>query len=189
MFGDTKFKVEVVAYDNRYKTANAPAAYDRLINQDGVKGLIITSSAATIALTQNVGDDEVAALSSSCTSEALSRDTCCLIRVCRAPEHFVTSLAAWLRGNVLGRQVVMVNPPMKQDGIWPMWPKKACQATSFTKRRLLPVPICASTRNMALEFHATLACPVESIRWVMLHAWAYLRARRKHRPRLKDIAS
>ncbi|MDB5847980.1 MAG: putative branched-chain amino acid-binding protein, partial [Rhodoferax sp.] len=60
--GGKKYKIEVVAYDDQYKTAEAVAAYNRLVNQDGVKYMIILSSAATMALKQNVEDDKVVAL-------------------------------------------------------------------------------------------------------------------------------
>ena len=47
--GGTKQRVEVIAYDDQYKAADALAAYNRLVNQDGAKYVFILSSASALA--------------------------------------------------------------------------------------------------------------------------------------------
>src|SRR5271167_1458754 len=63
--GGKTYQVDVIAYDDQYKAADAVAAYNRLINKDGVKYMIILSSPSTMALKENIQGDEVLALTSS----------------------------------------------------------------------------------------------------------------------------
>lgn len=108
--GGKKYTVEVIAYDDQYKTAEAIAAYNRLVNQDGVKYMIIMGSAATMALKQNVEDDRVIALTAAYTSKALDKNSKYMIRLYSAPDDYVPSFIAWMKANVAGRRVVVVNP-------------------------------------------------------------------------------
>src|SRR5437868_7987202 len=59
--GGKKYHVEVVAYDDQYKAADAVAAYNRLVRQDGVKYVIVMASAGTLAIKQSVESDKVIA--------------------------------------------------------------------------------------------------------------------------------
>jgi len=108
--GGKKYTIEVIAYDDQYKTAEAIAAYNRLVNQDGVKYMIIMGSAATMALKQNVEDDKVIALTAAYTSKALDKNSKYMIRLYSAPDDYVPSFIAWMKANVAGRRVVVVNP-------------------------------------------------------------------------------
>jgi branched-chain amino acid transport system substrate-binding protein len=47
--GGTKYDLQIIAYDDQYKAAEAVAAYNRLINEDGVKYVIIATSASTMS--------------------------------------------------------------------------------------------------------------------------------------------
>ena len=71
--GSKKYRIEVIAYDDQYKAAEAVAAYNRLLNQDGVKYIMIATSAPTMALKKNVEDDKVIALTSSYSPAAIDR--------------------------------------------------------------------------------------------------------------------
>lgn len=108
--GGRKYKVEVIAYDDQYRTAEAVAAYNRLVNQDGVKYLIILSSAGTMALKQNVKDDGVIALSSAYTAQALEPGNENMFRLYSAPIDYLPSFIAWMKDNIDGKKVVIINP-------------------------------------------------------------------------------
>lgn len=108
--GGKKYKVEIIAYDDKYNTAESVAAYNRLVNQDGVKFMIIQTGAATMALKQKVEEDKVLALTSSYTGKALDKNTKYMYRLYSDPEQYIASFAEWLKGNVQGRRVVTINP-------------------------------------------------------------------------------
>jgi len=108
--GDQTYQVEVVAYDDQYKTAEAVAAYNRLVNQDDVHYMIILSSAATMALKQNVQDDGVIALTSAYTAKALDPDNQNMFRLYSAPADYLPSFISWMKKNIDGKRVVIVNP-------------------------------------------------------------------------------
>jgi branched-chain amino acid transport system substrate-binding protein len=108
--GAKKYKVEVVAYDDQYKAADAVAAYNRLVNQDGVKYMIILGSAATMALKQQVEDDKVVALTAAYTGKALDKGTKFLFRQYSPPDDYIGSFIAWMKDNVKGRRIVIINP-------------------------------------------------------------------------------
>jgi len=107
--GGKKYKVEIVAYDDQYKTAEAVAAYNRLVHQDGVKYMIVLSSGGTMALKQNFEDDKVVALTAAYTSKALDKDTKFLFRMYNIPDH-LGPLIAWMKDNISGKRVAIVNP-------------------------------------------------------------------------------
>ena len=108
--GGKKYQVEILAYDDQYKAADAVAAYTRLVNQDGVKYMIIMSSAATMALKQNVEDDKVIALTSAGTAKSIDESSKYMFRLYSIATDFDPPFVAWLRDNVKERRVVTVNP-------------------------------------------------------------------------------
>ena len=63
-----KHQVELIALDDKYSATDAVAAYNRLVNQDGVKFVILVTSPATMALKQNVEDNKVLALTTAYTA-------------------------------------------------------------------------------------------------------------------------
>jgi len=108
--GGRKVKVEVIAYDDQYKAAEAVAAYNRLVNQDGVKYIVILSSAATLALKQNAEDDQVVMMTGAYTSKALDKNSHYVFRMYSAPEDYLPSMIGWMKDNLQGRRVMVVNP-------------------------------------------------------------------------------
>jgi branched-chain amino acid transport system substrate-binding protein len=50
--GGRKYQVQIIAYDDQFKATDAVAAYNRLINHDEAKYILIHTSAASVALKQ-----------------------------------------------------------------------------------------------------------------------------------------
>ncbi len=108
--GGKKYQVDVVAYDDQYKAAEAIVAYNRLVNQDGVKYMILLSSASTLAVKDNIENDKVVALTAAFTSKLIDSETKYISRLNSIPRNYVPGLIAWLKGNLKERRVVTVNP-------------------------------------------------------------------------------
>lgn len=108
--GGKKYPVEVIAYDDQYKAADAVAAYQRLVHRDGVKYVIIMSSTATMALRQSVEDDKVLALSSSYMSKAIDPNSKYMFRMFSSAADYLPSFIALMKEHVKGRRIVIVNP-------------------------------------------------------------------------------
>jgi branched-chain amino acid transport system substrate-binding protein len=105
-----KYQVEVVAYDDQYKAADAVAAYNRLVNQDGAKFVIAMTSASTLAIKQNAEDDKVIVLTSSLTEKAFDANTKFMFRLYSPPTHFLAPFVDWVRDNAKERNIVIINP-------------------------------------------------------------------------------
>lgn len=108
--GGKKHKVEVIAYDDQYKAADAVAAYNRLVRQDGVKYVIIMSSAATMALKQSVEDDKIIGLTSAASSKAIDTSSRYMFRLYSTAADYAPPFVAWLKNNRQERRVVILNP-------------------------------------------------------------------------------
>jgi branched-chain amino acid transport system substrate-binding protein len=108
--GGKKYQVGVIAYDDQYKAAEAIAAYNRLINQDGVKYMIIATSAPTMALKDNVEADKVVAMTSSYTPAAITDKTKYMFRLYSIAVDFVPPYADWIVSNLKERRMATVNP-------------------------------------------------------------------------------
>jgi branched-chain amino acid transport system substrate-binding protein len=108
--GGKKYQIGVIAYDDQYKAAEAVAAYNRLINQDGVRYMIIATSAPTMALRQNVEDDKVVALTSAYAPGAIGETTKYMFRLYSTASDFVPSYVDWMLANFKERRMVTLNP-------------------------------------------------------------------------------
>ena len=108
--GGKKYTVEIISYDDQYKAADAIAAYNRLVNRDGVKYVVLMSTAATMALKQNVMDDKVVALTSSYAPQAVDPKNQFLFRMYSSGDDFLPAFVHWLRDNVKQRRIVTLNP-------------------------------------------------------------------------------
>ncbi|MCF8482430.1 MAG: ABC transporter substrate-binding protein [Rhodospirillum sp.] len=108
--GGEKVDVKIIAYDDKYMASEAVSAYNRLVKQDGVNYIVLVTSAATMALRQNIEDDEVLALTASYTKKALDETTHHMFRLYSTPSDYVPSLVSWLKDNIKERRVVVVNP-------------------------------------------------------------------------------
>lgn len=105
-----KHKVEVIAYDDQYKAADAVGAYNRLVRQDGAKYVIIMSSAGALALKQNLEDDKIIGLTSSYSSKAVDANTKYMFRLFSVSSDYLPSLISWMKDNYKERRVFMINP-------------------------------------------------------------------------------
>ena len=108
--GGKKYKVEVIAYDDQYKSADAVAAYNRLVNQDGVKYVIIMSSAATMALKQQVEDDKIIGLTSAGTAKTIDENSKYMFRLYSIADDYDPPFVAWLKDNIKERRIAILNP-------------------------------------------------------------------------------
>lgn len=108
--GGKRQKVEVIAYDDQYKAADAVAAYNRLVRQDGAKYVIIMSSAGALALKQNVEDDKILALTSSYSAKAIDKNSKYMFRLFSDAYDYLPALIAWTRDNYKERRVFTLNP-------------------------------------------------------------------------------
>jgi branched-chain amino acid transport system substrate-binding protein len=108
--GGQKYQVEAIAYDDQYKAAEAVAAYNRLVKQDGVQYLMLLSSASTLAVKQNVEDDMVVALTGAATTKAIDDETRYMFRVFSTANEFLPAYVAWMKDNLTERRVLIVNP-------------------------------------------------------------------------------
>jgi branched-chain amino acid transport system substrate-binding protein len=130
--GGKKYQIEIVAYDDQYKTADAVAAYTRLVKQDGVKYVIIMSSAATMALKQNVEDDKVIGLTSAATSKAIDTSSKYMFRLYSTPVDYVPGYVGWLKNNVKERRVAILNPNDETGWDLTQYSEKVYKENGFT---------------------------------------------------------
>ena len=108
--GGKKYQVEIVAYDDQYKAADAVAAYNRLVKQDDVKFVILMSSASSMALKQSVEDDKVIGLSSAASSKVIDTSSKYMFRLYSTPVDYVPGFVTWMKNNVKERRLVILNP-------------------------------------------------------------------------------
>jgi branched-chain amino acid transport system substrate-binding protein len=108
--GGKKYQLEVVAYDDQFKTADAVGAYNRLVNQDGVKYMIIHTSNAATALKQNVEADHVVAISGGYGGKVVDETNTYLFRFYSAPRDYMPALADWMKQNLKGKTIALINP-------------------------------------------------------------------------------
>lgn len=108
--GGKKYTVQAIAYDDQYKAAEAVAAYNRLVNQDGVKYVVLLTSASTLAVKDNLESDQVLGLTAAFTMKAIDKTTRYMIRLSSIPANYAKPLVGWLAQNLKERRVVIVNP-------------------------------------------------------------------------------
>ena len=108
--GGKKYPVEIVAYDDQYKAADAIAAYKRLTTRDGVKYVVILSTVASVALRQSVEDDKIIALTSSGVAKTIDPNNKYMFRLLSIAADYMPSFAEWVKTNVKGRRIIVINP-------------------------------------------------------------------------------
>ncbi|MDR5798136.1 ABC transporter substrate-binding protein [Caballeronia sp. LZ008] len=105
-----RYMVEVIAYDDQQKPAQAISAYIRLVNLDGVKYILLQSSASTLALRPNAERDKVVLLSAAFSPKIIDESTKYTFRIYQNGSNFVPSLISWMKSNLKERTVVSLNP-------------------------------------------------------------------------------
>ncbi len=111
--GDKVYQIKVISYDEQYKAADAVAAYNRLVNQDGVKFIVgPLSSAGTMAIKEMVEDNKTIAFTGAYTRKAIDPNTKFMFRAYSTPVEYVGPMIEWLRQNQPEgkRNVVLLNP-------------------------------------------------------------------------------
>jgi branched-chain amino acid transport system substrate-binding protein len=108
--GNRKLPIEIIAYDDQFKAADAVAAYNRLTRQDGAKYAFLMTSASTLAVKDSAENDKVIVLTSSGTPKAIDANTKYVFRLYSAPQDFAPAIAGWMKSNLKERNVVIVNP-------------------------------------------------------------------------------
>lgn len=107
--GGTKYDVDILAYDDQYKASEAVAIYHNLLRQD-VKYMMLVSSSGTMALKQNIEDDEVLAMTAAFTTKSVDANTTYMFRLASTPDSYIPFMAPWLAENVTEKRMVVVNP-------------------------------------------------------------------------------
>jgi len=108
--GGKKYQVESVPYDDQYKAADAVAAYNRLVNQDDVKYVIVFGSSSAIAIKQNIEDDKIVSLTMAASPQIFDEDTKYMFRATSVPVVFMPSLIKWMGENMKEKRLVILNP-------------------------------------------------------------------------------
>lgn len=108
--GGKKYQVQIVAYDDQYKAAEAIAAYQRLVTRDGVKYIIVQTSAPTMAIKQLVEDDKIVTLTTAYSPAAIDDKTKFMFRAYSTAVDFMPPYAAWMKNNLKERRMVTLNP-------------------------------------------------------------------------------
>lgn len=106
----TRYPIKFIAYDDQYNAAKSVAAYSRLIRQDRAKFVFLMSSSGSLAVKQNVEDDEVVALSSAYTDKVTDANTHFMYRLFSVAENYAPSLIEWLAENTEERRIFLLNP-------------------------------------------------------------------------------
>jgi branched-chain amino acid transport system substrate-binding protein len=108
--GGKKYQIEVISYDDQFKTADAVGAYNRLVNQDGVKYMILETSNGATALKDRIESDKVIVLTAGYGPKVVDDTNHFLYRWDSAPRDYMPGMATWLRANVKGKTIALVNP-------------------------------------------------------------------------------
>lgn len=108
--GGKKYQVKVIGYDDQYKAAEAIAAYNRLLNQDNVKYLLVGTSAPAMAIKKNLEDDKIVALTSAFSPAVIDKDTKFMFRLYSTSANYMTGYIKWIKDNVQGSKIAFINP-------------------------------------------------------------------------------
>ena len=108
--GGKKHQVSFIAYDDQYKAAEAVAAYNRLVTQDGARYLMVATSAPTMAIRQNLEDDKIIGMTSAYVPAAITKDTRFMFRLYSTATDFLPAYVGWMRDNLKERRMATLNP-------------------------------------------------------------------------------
>jgi branched-chain amino acid transport system substrate-binding protein len=105
-----KYQIEVIAYDDEYKSPEAIAVYNRLVYQDGVKYLAIAAGSSTMAVKQYLGDDKIVGMTAGYVANEIDADSKYMYRMWGIPADYYPPLYSWLKTNTAERRVAIINP-------------------------------------------------------------------------------
>lgn len=107
--GGRKYRIEIVAYDDQAKAADAVAAFNRLVTNDGVRFMTIFASTGAMAVKQQAEEDGIVVLSSGYGDGVVDRTNNFMFRLYSAPKDYMPALFAWMRDNLSQRRVLLMN--------------------------------------------------------------------------------
>ena len=105
----TRYKVEVIAYDDQYKAAEAVAAYNRLVRQDGVKYLMTLSSASMMAVKDAVESEKIVTVTGAYAAKAIDEKTKYVFRTFSTSHNYMKPLVDWMKVNLKERRIAIIN--------------------------------------------------------------------------------
>ncbi|CAN5362514.1 ABC transporter substrate-binding protein [soil metagenome] len=107
-----KHKVEIIAYNDQFKTAETVTAVNRLINQDKAKIVMLMTSAGTMAVRDSFESNKVLGLTSSMSQKVIDKNSNYLFSMYSTPYNFLPSMIDYLKANTPAtfRRVAVVNP-------------------------------------------------------------------------------
>ena len=108
--GGKKYDVKVIAYDDKYRAADAVGAYSRLVTQDGVKYVFFVGSASTLAVKKNLEDDKVIGLTAAVSPKIFDGDSNFMFHMMRPLSDFIPPFYHWIKQNLTARRVAIINP-------------------------------------------------------------------------------
>ena len=108
--GGKKYQIQVISYDDQFKTADAVGAYNRLVNQDGVKYMIVQTSNGATALKGSIESDKSIVISAGYGGKVVDDTNHYLYRWYSAPRDYMPQLANWMKANLKGKTVAILNP-------------------------------------------------------------------------------
>jgi branched-chain amino acid transport system substrate-binding protein len=108
--GSKRYTLETIAYDDQYKASEAISAYNRLVQKDGVKYMMVVVSAPLMAVKQMIEDDKIVTITSATAKGAIDEKTHFVTRLDSVPRDYVPGFAAWLKDNISEKRIVQMNP-------------------------------------------------------------------------------
>ena len=105
-----KYQIKVIGYDDQFKAAEAVAAYNRLLNQDGVKYLLVGTSAPAMAIKKSLEEDKVIGLTSAFSPAVIDDSTKYMFRLYSTSANYMPGYVKWIKDNVKGKKIALVNP-------------------------------------------------------------------------------
>ena len=108
--GGKKYQIKIIGYDDQFKAAEAVAAYNRLLNQDGVKYLLVGTSAPAMAIKKSLEEDKVIGLTSAFSPAVIDDNTKFMFRLYSTSANYMPGYVKWIKDNVKGKKIALMNP-------------------------------------------------------------------------------
>jgi len=108
--GGKNYQLEIVAYDDHYKAQDSIAAYQRLVNRDGVKYIAVAAGVSTLAIKPNIEDDKVVVMTAGYLANLLDPQARHMYRMWGIPADYYPAIYRWLKDNTKERRVVVLGP-------------------------------------------------------------------------------
>jgi branched-chain amino acid transport system substrate-binding protein len=110
--GGKLYPVEIIPYNDQFKASETVTAFNRLINQDQARFMMVMTSAGTMAVRDTVEANKVIALTSSMSSKVIDKDTKYMFSIYSTPYDFLPSMVDYLKANTpaTARRVAIINP-------------------------------------------------------------------------------